>query len=165
MRRLPSLAALLALLWLPAAAALDVGDPAPALKGSTLDGKPFDLAALKGKVVVVNQWATWCGPCREEMPLLDAFAKRYAAKGVVLVGLDEDDAKDEPEVRKVMAAFSYPAVLAESAATDAFHAPRVLPVTYVIDATGVVRAKLWAGSTPVTEESLERAVTPLLPAH
>lgn len=156
---------LLALLWLSAAAALDVGDPAPALKGSTLDGKPFDLAVLKGKVVVVNQWATWCGPCREEMPLLDAFAKRYAGRGVVLVGLDEDDAKDEAEVRKVMAAFSYPALLAEAASTDDFRAPRVLPITYVIDATGIVRAKLWAGSTPVTEAALERAVTPLLAAH
>ncbi|HEY3646280.1 MAG TPA: TlpA disulfide reductase family protein [Gammaproteobacteria bacterium] len=156
----------LSLLWLPAALALDAGDAAPALKGVTLDGKPFELAALKGKVVVVNQWATWCGPCRAEMPLLDAFARKYAPQGVVLLGLDEDDAKDEAEVRKVMAAFSYPALLADGAATDDFHAPRVLPVTYVIDASGVVRAKLWAGGTPVTEASLEKVVTPLLPtAH
>ena len=157
-----ALLALLALLWLPAAAALDVGDAAPALKGVTLDGKAFDLTGLRGHVVVLNQWATWCGPCREEMPLLDAFARKYAGKGVVLVGLDEDDAKDEAEVRQVMAAFSYTALLAESAATDDFRAPRVLPVTYVIDAAGIVRAKLWAGSTPVTEALLEKAVTPLL---
>lgn len=153
-----------ALLWLPVATALDVGDAAPALKGTTLDGKPFDLAALKGKVVVVNQWATWCGPCRAEMPLLDAFARKYASKGVVLLGLDEDDAKDSAQVRQAMAAFSYPALMAEIAPTDEFRAPRVLPVTYVIDATGVVRAKLWAAGTPVTEESLEKAVAPLLMA-
>lgn len=158
-----ALLVLCALLWLPAAAALDVGDNAPALKGTTLDGKPFDLAALKGKVVVVNLWATWCSPCRAEMPLLDAFAKKYASQGVVLVGLDEDEAKDEAKVREAMAAFSYPALLAETAATDDFRAPRALPITYVIDASGVVRAKLWAGGTPVTEQSLEQAIAPLLP--
>lgn len=152
----------LALLWLPAAFALDTGDAAPALKGTTLDGKAFDLIGLKGHVVVVNLWATWCTPCREEMPLLDAFAKQYAARGVVLVGLDEDDAKDEAKVREAMAAFSYPALMADLAKEDAFRAPRVLPITYVIDATGVVRAKLWAAGTPVTQANLEQAVNPLL---
>jgi len=161
--RVPLLA--LTLLWLPAALALDTGDAAPTLKGTTLEGKPFDLAALQGKVVVVNLWATWCGPCREEMPLLDAFAKKYAARGVVLLGLDEDEAKDEAKVRQAMAGFSYPALLADAAPTNDFRAPRSLPVTYVIDAAGVVRAKFSpAAGTPVTEESLEKAVTPLLPA-
>ena len=155
----------LTLIWLPAAvAAPDVGDAAPVLKGSTLDGKPFDLAALKGKVVVLNLWATWCGPCREEMPALDAFAKQYAARGVVVVGLDENDPGDVGEVQNVMAAFSYPALMAESAPTNDFHQPRVLPMTYVIDAQGVIRARLWPGGTPVTAANLEKAVTPLLAA-
>jgi len=154
----------LVLLWLPLASALDTGDAAPALKGVTLDGKAFDLAALKGEVVVVNLWATWCGPCREEMPLLDGFAKKYAARGVVVLGLDENDPADEGVVRKVMAAFSYPALMAETAPTNDFRQPRVLPITYVIDDSGVVRAKLWASGTPVTEESLEKAVAPLLQA-
>jgi cytochrome c biogenesis protein CcmG, thiol:disulfide interchange protein DsbE len=158
-----SLLLCLALAWLPvAAAAPDVGDAAPALKGATLDGKAFDLAALKGKVVVLNLWATWCGPCREEMPSLDAFATHYAARDVVVVGLDEDDPKDADEVHKVMAAFHYPALMAASAATDDFHQPRVLPITYVIDASGKIRAKLWTGGTAVTEQSLENAVAPLL---
>ncbi|HEY4128919.1 MAG TPA: TlpA disulfide reductase family protein [Gammaproteobacteria bacterium] len=154
----------LALLWLPAAAALGVGDSVPALKGTTVDGKPFDLAAFKGKVVVLNLWATWCGPCREEMPALDGFAKQYAARGVTVVGLDEDDPEDAAEVKKVMAAFSYPALMAATAPTNNFHQPRVLPITYVIDADGVIRARLWPGGTPVTMASLEKAVTPLLPA-
>ena len=150
-----------AFLWLPAALALDTGDAAPALRGPTLDGKSFDLATLKGHVVVVNLWATWCGPCREEMPLLDAFAKKHAAEGVVLVGLDEDAAKDAADVKKAMAAFSYPALMAETAEVNGFRAPRVLPMTYVIDVNGTVRTKLWAGGTPVTEENLEQAVAAL----
>lgn len=153
----------LTLLWLPVASAtLDAGDTAPALRGTTLDGKTFDLAALKGKVVVLNLWATWCGPCREEMPALDAFATQYATRGVVVVGLDEDEGKDSAEVQKVMAAFHYPALMAVSAVTDEFHQPRVLPMTYVIDAQGVIRARLWPAATPVTEANLEKAVTPLL---
>ncbi|HEX4299279.1 MAG TPA: TlpA disulfide reductase family protein [Gammaproteobacteria bacterium] len=153
----------LAMLWLPAAsAALDAGDAAPALKGAALDGKAFDLAALKGKVVVLNLWATWCEPCRAEMPALDSFAKQYATRGVVVVGLDEDDPKDVDEVRKVMAAFHYPALMAETAPSNDFHQPRVLPMTYVIDTQGVIRARLWPAGTPVTAANLEKAVTPLL---
>ncbi len=153
----------LALAWLPAAsAALDAGDTAPGLKGATLDGKAFDLGSLKGKVVVLNLWATWCGPCRAEMPLLDGFYKKYQARGVVLLGLSEDEPKALPEVKKIMAAFSYPALLAATAPTDNYPTPRVLPITYVIDADGIIRAKLWAGGTPVTEEDLEKAVEPLL---
>jgi thiol-disulfide isomerase/thioredoxin len=96
------------------------------------------------------------------MPLLEAVAKKYAARGVVLVGLDEDEGEDLAEVKQAMAPFSYPALMAESAEDDGFRAPRVLPVTYVIDASGIVRAKLWPGGTPVTEESLEKALAPLL---
>lgn len=146
----------------PLLAALGPGDAAPALKGTALDGKAFDLAALKGKVVVVNLWATWCGPCREEMPLLDNFAKRYRERGVVLVGVSEDEMKDAALVKQAMAPFTYPALLAEDAEDNGFRAPRVLPVTYVIDTAGVVRAKLWAGGTPVTEDNLRNAVEPLL---
>ena len=155
--------ALGAALWLPAAMALDVGDAAPALKSTTLDGQPFDLAALKGKVVVLNLWATWCSPCRVEMPALDAFYLKYRDKGVAMLGLDENDPDEIAEVRKVMADFHYPALMAQGAALNDFRMPRVLPMTYVIDAQGVIRARLWPGGTPVTEENLERAVQPLLP--
>ncbi|MGH8401224.1 MAG: TlpA family protein disulfide reductase [Gammaproteobacteria bacterium] len=156
---------LLSVLWLTPAGALDPGDTAPALKATTLDGKPFDLAAEKGKVVVLNLWATWCGPCRKEMPLLDAFYKKYRERGVSLVGLDEDDPDNIAKVRTVMKAFTYPAVMAQTAATNDFRAPRVLPITYVIDQHGVIRAKFWAGSKMVTASDLDAAVTALLPTQ
>ncbi|HSC48495.1 MAG TPA: TlpA disulfide reductase family protein [Gammaproteobacteria bacterium] len=154
--------AVAALLCLPPALALDTGDAAPALELAQLDGKPFDLAAFKGHVVVLNLWATWCEPCRKEMPALDDFYKKYRERGVVVFGLSEDDTDAAGEVRATMAAFSYPAALARGAHDNGFHMPRALPLTYVIDATGVIRAKLWPGGTQVTEENLEKAVEPLL---
>ena len=143
--------------------ALDSGDTAPVLSAVTLDGKPFDLASLHGKVVVFNLWATWCPPCRDEMPQLDAFYRKFAARGVVVFGLSEDSIDQADEVREVMKSFTYPAALAQGAKDNGFRTPRVLPITYVIDAQGVIRAKLWPGGTPVTEQNLEQAVLPLLP--
>jgi thiol-disulfide isomerase/thioredoxin len=69
--------ALAALTALDAQAATELGQPAPALLVQELNGQTFDLAALRGKVVVINFWATWCPPCRQEMPTLDAFYRRH----------------------------------------------------------------------------------------
>lgn len=163
MRHLAPCLALLAALWLTPALALDTGDTVPEVKATTLGGQAFDLDALKGKVVVLNLWATWCAPCRTEMPALDAFYRKYQARGLVVFGLSENDAADAAEVKKVMDSFSYPAAMAASAAVDEIRMPRVLPITYVIDTKGVIRSKLWPGGTPVTEENLEKAVSALLP--
>lgn len=151
-----------AVLTLAPAAALDTGDKAPALVATQLDGKEFDLTAEKGHVVILNLWATWCGPCRDEMPVLDGFYRKFGSQGVVVFGLSEDDADQLAEVRTAMTAFTYPAGLARSARVNGIRMPRILPITYVIDAQGVIRAKLWPGGTPVTEDNLEKAVAPLL---
>ena len=80
--------ALIGLLSLMPAMALDSGDAAPALVLRQLDGKEFDLAAQKGHVVLVNLWATWCQPCRDEMPVLDRFYVKHEDQGVVVRGMD-----------------------------------------------------------------------------
>ena len=146
----------------PAMAAPDVGQPAPALVVDELDGTVFDLAALRGQVVVINVWATWCEPCRAEMPLLNDFYKTFHAQGLAFLGLSADSARDETAVRTVMEQFLYPAALQKRAKHDDFGPARIVPMTYVFDRRGVLRAKLWAGGTPVTEENLENIVKPLL---
>jgi cytochrome c biogenesis protein CcmG, thiol:disulfide interchange protein DsbE len=143
-----------------------IGRRAPALIVPELDGRQFNLAAQHGKVVLVNVWATWCSPCRIEMPTLDAFYRRYRSRGLELLGLSIDEASDAARVRQVMRQFSYPGALANAARVNGFGQPIAVPVTYVIDARGIIRAQLEAeGPSGVSSRALERAVLPLLPSR
>ena len=145
-----------------ALASASMGSAAPALVVPELDGQAFDLSALHGKVVVVNFWATWCPPCREEMPVLDAFYRRYHGQGLEMIGLSTDRPHDRSDVIKVMQSFSYPAAVLDDAKVNDFGPPNVLPVTFVVDRSGVIRVKLTPDQTPVTEKSLSDAVLLLL---
>ncbi len=146
-----------------ARAATEIGQRAPSLVVQELDGQTFDLGAARGKVVVVNFWATWCPPCREEMPALDAFYRRYHGQGLEVIGLSADRTHDRSDVRKAMQSFSYPAAMLEDAKVNDFGTPSELPMTFVIDGNGTVRAKLTPDEKSVTEKSLGDAVLPLLP--
>jgi len=140
-----------------------VGQRAPPLIVRELDGHAFDLAKLRGEVVLINFWATWCSPCRIEMPTLNAFYRRYHARGLDILGLSIDAAADDGRVRQIMRQFSYPGALASAARIDGFGEPIAVPITYVIDAQGVIRAQLQAeGPSGVSRRALEQAVLPLL---
>jgi cytochrome c biogenesis protein CcmG, thiol:disulfide interchange protein DsbE len=151
--------------YLLAASAPQIGQPAPALRVEQLDGHTFDLATLRGKVVIVNFWATWCGPCRAEMPMLDAFYRQHHEQGLELLGLSIDEPRDLRDVKKVMSRFSYPAALGKTARDNAFGAPLAVPMTYVIDSGGILRARLLpTGKDGLSEQALAQTVLPLLPA-
>ncbi len=147
-----------------ASAAPQVGRAAPALVVQQLDGRELDLNARHGTVVVLNVWATWCPPCRAEMPVLDAFYRQHRDDGIDVIGLSADDPHDRKDVAKAMQAFSYPAAMASDAKTNGFGAPAVLPITYVIGADGVIAAIITPGKSEITKETLGRVVLPLLPA-
>lgn len=153
-----------ALLWALAGAAVETGQPAPALLVPQLDGTQFDLAAQRGKVVIVNYWATWCSPCRAEMPVLDSFYKRYHSRGLVMLGVSVDDAHDRPAVLALMQKLAYPAAMVADAKVNGFGPPLAVPMTWIIDPAGVVRARLVSGNA-VTEQTLSKKVLPLLPAR
>src|SRR5579863_10573475 len=93
------------------AAGGDAQGPAPAFTLAALDGGQAALSQYKGQVVMVNFWATWCGPCQQEMPLLDQMYKKYKPAGFTLIGVNVD--KDTPPVKDLLARkpVSFPVLL------------------------------------------------------
>lgn len=138
---------------------------APEIRIRTLAGDDFDLARLRGRVVLVHFWATWCPPCIKEMPALESFYEKYRARGVQVLAMSEDRTRDLDDVRRMIGRMrgTYPVAMAHKAEINAFGDPQSLPVTYVVDAAGAVRAEMRPDKQPVTEENLERIVVPLLP--
>lgn len=138
------------------APALVMADVAkPSLDVTTLDGKSFSLAAQRGNWVIVNFWATWCGPCIAEMPELSAFIEKHA--DVVGIGLAYEDTEKQ-EIIDFMAKHpvSYPiAQLDVSEPPADFATPRGLPTTYLIAPDGTV-AKHFLG--PIKDKDLEQAI-------
>ena len=145
-----------------ACAAADVGRQAPALVVQELDGRSFDLATQHGKVVIVNVWASWCPPCRAEMPALDAFYRAHREQGIEVIGLSADDRHDRGEVAKAMQTVTYPAAMLTEAKVNGFGPTKVLPMTYVIGPDGIVRARLGPDDAPLTERRLAEVALPLL---
>ena len=146
----------------PAQAAPRIGQPAPPLQTTLLDGRTFDLGQARGKVVIVSLWATWCTPCRLEMPILDQARTRYGAEGLEVVGLSADRPKSREDVARVMQSVGYPTGMALETKMNGFGVPRALPQTFVIDRQGVVRAEFGVLGDPVTEARLEAVLGPLL---
>ena len=150
--------------WLASAlnqarAAPEIGKAAPALVITELNGQTFDLAKLRGKVVLVNYWATWCAPCRKDMPKLDAFYRSHHQQNLEIIGISVDRQGDLAKVRKVMASLAYPVAILKDITVDGFGEPEGVPITWIIDADGNVRDRM----IDVRDELLRGIVVPLLP--
>jgi thiol-disulfide isomerase/thioredoxin len=132
----------------------------PTWHANTLDGAPIGSDSLHGRVVLVNVWATWCLPCRAEMPLLEAMHQRHRAAGFTLVGLSVDRGP-ESEVRTFLRErnITYPVAIVDSDVINAFGGVRGYPTSFLVDRSGVVRHAVIG---PLAPASLEPAVRRLL---
>ena len=140
-------------------AGADVGDAAK-LKTVLLDGKPVTLAQLKGKVVMVNFWATWCPTCKAEMPQWQKFYDTYKDKGFELIAISIDD--DEKLLRNVCKerGYSFPVAWRYDDKTDDNFGDIIgTPTLYILDKTGKVA---WTKRGRVTYAELQEVVEPLL---
>ena len=133
-------------------------DPAPAFQLKDLDGKALSLDNSKGKVVLLNFWATWCGPCREEIPGLVALQDRYKDR-LQIIGLVVDD-DDEKEIRSVADAekINYPIALADGKTRFEYGGIAALPTVFLINADGRVVQKHVGLYNPALYETEVRAL-------
>jgi cytochrome c biogenesis protein CcmG, thiol:disulfide interchange protein DsbE len=122
-------------------AAVAVGAPAPNYGSQTLAGDPISLADLRGKVVLLNVWATWCHPCREEIPQLEALHAKHADAGLEVVGVSIDGGGSEAAIRTFMRDFdmTYSVWLDPEERVSARFLTIGVPETFLIDRGGVIR--------------------------
>lgn len=139
---------------------------APAIDVVTLDGERIGPESLAGRVVVVNFWATWCGPCRIEMPWLQKLHERYAGEGLVVLGLSTDAGGRGPVERLLTErGITYPVAMADHATVRDFGGIRGIPTTFIIDRTGTIRHRVVGiFAQPAMDAAVRRLLTEPAPA-
>ncbi|MBU3539823.1 peroxiredoxin [Polynucleobacter sp. UB-Tiil-W10] len=146
-------------------AGIEVGQTAPNIEGTLIDGKPFSLNNAKGKVVLVNFWASWCEPCREEMPAIEAYLKKNKSKGFEVLAITVDKAADIEQAKQIMRNYSF--IFADKNQMNYSGYGRIwrIPSSFIIDKQGILRKNGLTGDPKVDTKLLEEMVTPLLSAQ
>jgi thiol-disulfide isomerase/thioredoxin len=136
--------------------------PAPEFVRTDLANRPVDLASLRGRVVVLNFWATWCAGCQVEMPRFISWQSKYSADGLQIIGvsMDDDSAPVASLVRELRV--NYPIVMGDEEIGLLYGGVLGLPVTYLIDRQGMVRAR-FKGNADL--DAMESAIQRLLGRH
>lgn len=117
---------------------LEIGQTAPQYRAVSLDGDSVSLEQFRGRVVLLNVWATWCHPCREEIPVLQALHARYAPQGLELVGVSVDARGEEDTIREFVSDFgmTYPVWLDPDERVQSTFLAIGVPATFLIDREG-----------------------------
>ena len=147
-----------------AAQTADVGQAMPPYTTQLLDGKKFDIAAERGNVVFLNLWATWCGPCRFEIPELQSLHQRYASRGFKVVGISLDDT-GAGGVKQFVSQHSmtYPIAYDPDGKIATIFQSSVLPTSVIVDRSGRIVWKKF-GAVSMDDPTLNEALTKALDA-
>ena len=138
---------------------IEVNFPAPELSLENIDGRTESLADYRDGVVLVNNWATWCPPCKAEMPTLEAYFEEHAGEGFSIIAIEAGDSRELVSHFAEQYQLQFPVWLDPAGASLRAFGNGTLPNSYVIDRTGTVRLA-WTGE--VNRDVLEKYVTPLL---
>lgn len=138
------------------------GKPAPSFDVTTADGKPASLARRRGSIVVLNLWASWCPPCRAEMPDLQRLYRAYASRGLVVLGVDQGESPDAAASFARSLGIGYPILVDEQQRYGRVYAALGLPTTIIVDRSGTV---VRGFDGPLTYEQMRQAVAPLVSAR
>jgi thiol-disulfide isomerase/thioredoxin len=153
---------LIAYLWFrPPADVSNENRAVPAWKVTLTDGRVLTSDSLRGKVVLVNFWATWCPYCRKEMPAIDSFLKDYHGKGLEVVAISVDDPPEKIAAWMKDKGYAFQAAPTNASVAAVFGSITSVPTSFVLDTDGHIRHKI-AGQ--VYYARLEKLVTPLLKA-
>jgi cytochrome c biogenesis protein CcmG, thiol:disulfide interchange protein DsbE len=130
------------------------GSDAPGFAASTIDAAPQmkSLSNYRGEVILLNIWATWCGPCREEMPAIERLHQELGAKGLKIVAVSVDNAGEEPKIRDFIKEFGlhFEVLHDATGSIQGIYRTTGVPETFIIDREGVVRKRL-IGHTDLTQ--------------
>jgi cytochrome c biogenesis protein CcmG/thiol:disulfide interchange protein DsbE len=143
----------------PSAIPSQVNYPSPEFSLTGVEGDSVSLADYRGQVILVNNWATWCPPCRAEMPELEAYYQAHKWDGFMLIGVSAGDTQSQVEDFVLEYRVTFPMWLDPTGKSLQAFQTDYLPSSFVIDTTGIVRLA-WTGA--ISLEMLEEYVTPLL---
>jgi peroxiredoxin len=141
--------ACLMLVVLPASpAVVEIDQPAPALRSTLLSGKPFDLKELRGKVVLVNFYSSYCSFCAYEIGNLETFYERHRDQGFEVVVIGIDSLEDRARVARALTNYGLQGAMADELAESGFERRYPTPTAYVIDRDGIVRSRYRGSKQP-----------------
>ena len=123
-----------------------VGHPAPEFSRNDLNDRGVDLNAYRGKVILLNFWATWCGPCLTEIPQFARWQQQYGPKGLQVIGVSMDDTDAPVRAANTRWKLDYPIVMGDERLGSVYGDVLGLPVTFLIDTEGRVRARYQGAS-------------------
>ena len=133
---------------------------APTLEGVTLSGSPISLEDIQGKVVLVNFWATWCPPCRLEMPAMQALYARYQDQGFEILAVNLQEQDDQMSAFVDEMGLTFPVIVDRAGDLSSAYKVTSLPTTFIVDREGIIRDRIVGG--PLAEALLEAKISPLL---